>query len=436
MTETKIAYATLRFVALVAALLFFAALQTGCGATCDRIEKDRVSFLARKGKNTDTHVEVLVPFTVAERLVEPYVSAVNPIDVNIPGLGKLESYFGDLSVAPVRVKLKPAAPDHIGFHLDFEVRTNGKRAFEMYLETEVRPGIDLAGGEVSFGFTPEALQKARPGMSKDAKNDLGDVIYSRIPSVAKILISRSMVQAAAGTTVDMLMSGFYEKAKNKMLPKLSKMSRFDLAIPDVPLASVAVTSTDDNGGRVRLAIVTSLPVSNGLAEAEKGPAKPSKKSITIRMSGSTVAELVNWAMSKGLTPDRYDGKGKPKKDGELRPGLDWVADDERPMKVMLWDLTKPCMRLTMSAKPSVKVADESLEINAGDIKTDDVEASAFTKVGVWFNLLWKDALKLQKKTSTKTKVTVAGKEIDIVVAKASVENDELKLLVNLAVKGE
>ena len=62
-----------------------------------------------------------------------------------------------------------------------------------------------------------------------------------------------------------------------------------------------------------------------------------------------------------------------------------------------------------------------------------MEASAFTKVGVWFHLLWKDALKLQKKASAKTKVTVAGKKIDIAVKNAAIENDELKLEVGLDV---
>ena len=87
----------------------------------------------------------------------------------------------------------------------------------------------------------------------------------------------------------------------------------------------------------------------------------------------------------------------------------------------------------MSAKPSVAVVDEKLEIKAEDTKTDDVEASAFTKVGVWFYILWKDAMQLQQKTSSRMKVVVAGQEIEVVVEKAAVERDELALEVGLSV---
>ena len=433
MTDTTIASGMLRFEALFASLFFLGVLQTSCGSTCDRIEKDRESFLARKGTNTGTHVEVLVPFAVAERLIEPYIPADKPIEVDTSSLGDLADYLRDLSVVPIRVKLNPAAPEHIGFHLDFEVRSNGNKAFEMYVETDVRPEIDLAAGKVRFGFTAEVLKKAKPGISKGAKEDLGGLIYSRIPSAARFLISRSMVEAAAGTAVELLISGFYERAKEKMLPKLAKISQFELNLPDVPLTSVAVTSTQENGGHLRFAVVTSLPVNAGIAQRPKVAARPSQKLIAIRMSGSTVAEIVNWAMAKGLVSNRYDDQGKPKTDGEMRPGLDWIAGDERPMKVYVWDLKKPCMRITMSAKPSIKIADESLEITANDTKTDDVEASAFTKVGAWFHVLWKDALKLQKKTSSRTKMTVAGQEIEVAVDKAAIEQDELELQVRLSV---
>jgi hypothetical protein len=420
---------------ILISLLLAPALLPGCGATCDRIEEDRKRFLARAAENTDTHVEVQVPFGVAERLVAPQVAAVKPIAVKIPGLGKLAEYFGKITVAPTGIALRPAAPDHIGFHLDFEVRSNGKKAFAMYLETEVRPEIDLAAGKVALGFTPDVLEKAEPGISKDAKKDLGGLIYARIPALARVLIPRSAVDKAAGAAVKALVGRFYPKAKEKMLPKLAEMSRFELTLPDVPLASVALTSTADGGGRLRLALVTSLPVRAGIAEAAGGATGLSGEAVTVRMSGSTVAELVNWAMGKGLLPSRYDSKGKAKQDGELRPGLDWIRGEKRPMRVYLWDLDKPCMRITMSAKPSVQVADGKLAIEALDTETDDVEASAFTKVGVWFYILWKDAMKLNQKTSSTMTVALAGQEVEITVERAAVEQDELVLDVGLSLVG-
>jgi len=431
MRGTKTVAATWRLAAL-AALLSGAALQLGCGATCDRIEEDREEFLSKKGKDAGTHAELLVPFAVAERLIEPQIAAVKPIELKIPGLGSLADYFGELTVAPTRVRLRPADPDRIGFRLDFELRSDGKKAFAMFLETEVRPEIDLAAGKVILGFTPEALAKTKPGIPKDAKKDLGGLVYSEIPSAARIFIPRSVVDAAAGSAIELLVSEFYARAKEKMLPKLAETSRFELTLPEAPLASVGITSTDEGGGRLRLAIVTTLPVRAGLAEPPAGTPPPSAERITIRMSGSTVAQLANWAMAQGLVPDRYDGAGKAKKDGELRPGLDWIRGEKRPMRVILWDLDKPCMRITMSAKPSIRIVDEKLEIAAEDAETEDVEASAFTKVGVWFYVLWKDAMKVHKKTSSRMKATVAGQEVEAVVEKAAVEKDELVLEIGLS----
>jgi len=435
MIEKKTVSVTSSLAAPVVALILLAASQPGCGATCDRMEEDRERFLSRKARDAGDHVEVLVPFGLAERLVEAKVSEVKPVDVKLPGLGKLGDYLGELSVAPRRVRLLPADPGQLGFHLDFDVLDGGKKAFSMYMEAVVRPEIDLAAGKVSVGFTPEVPERAKPGISKDAKKDLGGMIYGRLPAAARIFIPRAMVDAAAASAVELLMSRFYGAAKERMLPKLAEMSRFELTLPDVPLASVSLTSTKEGGGRLRLAMVTSLPVRAGIAEAPRGAPEPPRDRITVRMSGSTVAELVNWAMGKGLVPDRYDSKGKPREDGELRPGLDWVRGEDRPMKVYLWDLEKPCMRITMAARPSVRIVEDRLEIEALDTKTEDVEASAFTKVGVWFYILWKDAMKLNQKTSSRMELNVAGQEIEASVREAVIEEDELTLGLSLEIEG-
>lgn len=421
--------------ALATVCLVLALLVSGCGGTCDRIDADRTRFLTRAPATSGTHVEMIVPFAVAERLIAPQVAAVKPIDIQLPNLGKLADYFGNLSVAPDRITLKPAPAEHIGFHLDFDVLRNGRKAFSMYMETEVRPEIDLAAGKIIIGFTPEALQKAKVKVSKDAVDDLGALIYEQIPTAARFLIPRSMVETVSATAVERLEETIYSKLKDKMLPKLSEMSRVEIALPSIPLAAVGITSSIKGGGRLRLAVTTALPVRDGIAEPKAGAKEPSSNLITVRMSGGAAAELVNWAMVKGLLPDRYDEKGKAEPDGELRPGLDWIRGDDRPMKVYLWDLEKPCMRLTMSAKPVIAVVDEKLEIKAENPRTDDVEASAFTKVGVHFYMLWKDPMDMNKKSAAKMKMVTAGRAVEIDLKKASIEQDEIVMEVGLTIGG-
>ena len=420
-------------VSLFVVLLLSALFHIGCGATCDRISEDREQFLTRKATNTGTHVEMLIPFGVAEALIVPHLSAVQPVTLRIPNLGKVADYFGDLSVAPTEVTLIPASPEHIGFHLDFEVRRNGKSVFPVFVETEVRPEIDLAAGKIVIGFTPDALEKAKPGISKNAEAKLGDLIYEQIPAMARFLIPRAAVDSVVASAVNMLVNSFHTKLKDKLLPSLAKLSRFEIALPNIPLAAVSITSADENGGRLRLAMTTSLPVREGIATGDDSGGQPSREHITLRLSGATAAELVNWALKKGLVPDRYDDKGKAKKDGALRPGLDWIPGDERPMKVYLWDLEKPCMRFTLSAKPAVAIVDDKLEMKAEDAHTDDIEASAFTKVGVWFYMLWKDPMNLNQKRASKIKMVVAGKEMEIVLKKAAYEQNEFIVEIQLSI---
>ncbi len=414
----------------VSALLLIASLLlAGCGATCDRIEKDRTAFLERAGTNTDTHIMVNVPFAVANRLVEPHILKVQPIDIELPGLGRIASYFGQISIMPTKVTLEAGGQDKIGFHLDFDIRRNGKRVFSMFMESEMHPKVDIPAGKVIIGFTPEVLENARPGISPDAKRDLTDAIYAQIPGPVRLLISRSSVEGVVDSAINGLISKFYTRTKERMLPKMSEMSQIEIALPNMPLTDVKISSTTANGGAVRLDIITALPVKTGVAPEGRAPL--SKSNITFRTSGSVAAELVNMAMAKGKLPDRYDSKGKAKENGELRAGLDWIAGDERPMKIYLWDLEKPCMRFTMSAMPTIAVVGENVEIKAEKVETDDVQAAAFTKVGVWFHLLWKDALSVNKKSSARIKTTVAGDETEVLVKKASIEKDELVLEIEL-----
>ena len=397
---------------------------TGCGgATCDRIETERTAFLQRGPNTSDTHIEMTIPFVIANRLVEPHIQKIKPIDIPLSNLGSLASYFGKLSIAPTRMEIKPASQDHLGFRLDFEVRRNGNKAFGMYLESEVKPEIDLATGKVTIGFTPDVLQKATPGLAPDAKQNLGDLIYDQIPGPARLLVSRSLVDSVVGSTLERLIDTFYNMAKQKMLPKLSQMSQLEFNLPDVPLSNARITSSGDNGGRLQIGITTTLPVRKGIASPSAK--EPSRHMISIRTSGSVAAELVNWAMAKGTLPNRYNAEGKAKKDGEFWPGLDWISGEEAPMKIYLWDIEQPCMRLTMSATPSLAVRGGNIEVTAKAAKADDVEATAVTKIGVWFKLLWKDAINMTQKKSARIKMKVAGKEMMIVVEKAAIEGDEI-----------
>jgi hypothetical protein len=415
---------------LTASLAILALLGSGCGATCDRIEKDHKKFLERVAVNEDTHIEVTIPFATADDLISRQVSKMKSMDIDVPGMGNLGSYFGKLSIKPRRVKLRAARENHVGLHLEFDVRESGKKVFSMSVDTEIKPKIDLEKGVVVIGFGPKDLKSVKPRMSKGAKKDLGGLIYKKVPRAARMFVPRKLVDKAAGSVVSFLVSSFYKTFKDKLLPKMGDLSRFELQLPDVPVRKLTIRSFGKADGGLRLLIVTDLPVRKGIVPDDKNPTVLPDGLIAVRTSGSTLAQTANWAMAKGLVPDRYDKKGKPRKNGELRPGLDWIPG-KRPMKIYLWDLDKPCMRVDMGANAKVSVKGDKVEIKATGAKVENVDASAFTKAGVWFYALWKDAIKMSKKASSEMKFKVAGQKMVSKVVMAELADDELTVGLSL-----
>ena len=415
---------------LIVSLVALALLCSGCGATCDRIEKDRKKFLERAATNEDTHIEVTIPFATADDLISLQVSKMKSVDIDVPGMGNLGSYFGKLSIKPRGVKLKAARENHVGLRLEFDVRESGKKVFAMSVDTEIKPKIDLEKGVVAIGFGPKDLKSVKPKMSKDAKKDLGGLIYKKVPKAARIFVPRKLVDKAAGSVVSFLVSSFYKTYKDKLLSKMGDLSKFEFQLPDIPARKLTIRSFDEAGGGLRLLIVTDLPVRKGIVPDHENTTLLPDGLISVRTSGSTLAQTANWAMAKGLVPDRYNSKGKPRKDGELRPSLDWIPG-KRPMKIYLWDLDKPCMRVDMGANAKVSVEGDKVEIKATGAKVENVDASAFTKVGVWFYALWKDAMKMSQKASSEMKFKVAGQKMVSKVVMAELKDDELTVGLSL-----
>ncbi|MFO8073091.1 MAG: hypothetical protein R6V85_14565 [Polyangia bacterium] len=404
---------------------------SGCGTTtCERIAADREKFFSRPVGGVGPHLEAVLPFAMANGLIDEQVKKVDPIEVGIPGLGKVGSYLGDLSIDPAGAELIPAAADHVRFRLDFDVRLDGKRAFTLSAEVEVEPEIDLERGIARIGFTPEMLEEVEPSLSKDAERELGGLIYSRIPKLARMVIPREAVDSAASRAVTHLAERFYEKSKKHLLPRLGKLSRFSLELPPVPLEKIELSSFEGGGGGLRLLVTTRLPVDKGLDPQALDPARLPRDLISLRASAAAIAELVNWAIAAELVPARYDREGKPKKNGELRPGLAWVPG-KRPMRIYLWDLKKPCMRIEMRAAAAVKKENGELRIEALEAEIEGVEASAFTRAGMWFYALWKDALDVTRKTEAKIEFDLAGKPMRAEVEQARLEADELVMRIGL-----
>ncbi len=403
---------------------------SGCGAKCQQTEQDWNSFFAREGEGKNPHVEMIVPFRFAERLIDRQVETLDPFPIDLPVGGSLSSYFGKFTVQVKSVELQRARAGRVGFKVDFYVRNNGERIFTMGVETEVKPKVDLQTGEVTIGLTPESFGDIKPKLSRDAKAQLGGLIWSRIPRMVRNLVPRSAVDNAAAAILKKLVSEFYKRQKNKLLARLGVASTMAIDLPDIPAKKLTFDSYQEHGGGLRLLFYSGLPIETGIDPKKADLGRLPKKQISVRMSGSAVAELTNWAIKTEKVPGRYNRKGKPKEDGEFRPGLAWVPG-KRPMKVYLWQLERPCKRITIGTNPTVSVKNDKIQIETKGTEIEDVEATAITELGIWFVTLWKDAVDVRKSAAAEMHFTVAGKKMVTKIERASIENDELTLGISL-----
>jgi len=276
----------------------------------------------------------------------------------------------------------------------------------------------------------ESLKKVVPHLSPDAAERLGGIVYKRLPTLARAIVSRAAVDQAAGSAVEFLLKQFYALAKDKLLRQLSDRARLSIALPDVPIRTLSLGPTTEAGGGLRLAITTSLPIGAALGPREVRSQRLPADRVTLRASAATLAELVNWAMARGLVPSRYNDKGQADDQGEYLAAVEWIAG-ERPMKAHLWQLEGSCMRLDMGANARVGAKDGKVSIAAEDGVIEDVDAAPLTEVGVFFYALWKDAVNVTLDRSAELRFKVADQELVSRVEQATLTDDELTLIVTL-----
>jgi hypothetical protein len=424
---------TTAFSALCALLFAFnSTCLLGCGATCKRIEADRQSFLSRTASsNGQPHLEVSMPFALAEKLISKQLDLIEPVAIEVPGLGKLGAYFGQLKLRPSRIALLPAQRDRVGLELGFEVLVGSATAFSLFIDTEIKPQIDFSSGRVELAVEPESFEAVRPRLDSDSAGKLAKLIYSKIPSLARTLVSQDTVTTAAAATVDSLLHRFYAAYKDKLLRRVCRLTRLSLALPDIPVERIALSTVGQDGdGALLLLVTTRLPVSAGVT----GSTRPTNRRLaTFRLSAETAAELVNWAMHKGHLPNRYDKKGKPSETGELWAGLEW-APGERPMKIHLWQLEGSCKRIDLGADARISLENAKLRIDAQNAVIEGSKAAALTELGIFFVSLWKDAVDKTLRANAALRFEVAGREVLTTASQAALENDELILGLSVQIK--
>jgi hypothetical protein len=407
----------------------------GCGPSCKRVADARAAF-RRRPPAASAHGELLLPLALGNRLLAQVVTRLPPRPFTLPGLGPLASAIGQLEARATRAKLVPASRGRLGIALGVAVTLDGKPALDLELNTAIAPRIEtLAGGKraLVLSLDSQSLRGLKPRIAPGGARRLAKLVRGKLPRMLRGMLSEARVAALLRSAIAAAGQNAYRWLPASMRQRLVKQ-RVAIPLPDLPLKKAIPETRSKPAPHLAVALHLDLPVRAGLPKGPS-PLPLSADRPQLRLSGSAVAELGNWAMEQGLIPARYDKKLRPKKRGGVRPMLDWIAADARPLKVHVFRSASPCTHLRLGARADVTLIRGArygappprLRLRIGQRKVEQVEGSIWIKLGVFFDQLWsKNLTKTQERAAGLT-LTRGGRRISLRLDAAKLTPAELAL---------
>ncbi len=403
-----------------ALLLAGAALQAACASMCKEMAADRTAFFARRTTATAPHATVVVPFPVADRLIARRLGALHPIGSPISLPGRVGSLLGAVRLAPRRVAMRPAPDDRLGLRVELEVLAGDTALAALSLDLDLRPAIDPETGVLRAALRADDLRSIRPTVDPGAAERLAGAIRSRLPSLARSVISEGDLAALARGSIDYLARHLGALLVDSgLLAPLGELTAVSVAIPVVPVSRLSLHST---GQALVIAVFTRLPAAAGVEMRTDRRSDP--QAVQLRLSAAAIAELGNRALATGLLPRRYDDHMRPKKDGDFTPGLRF-AGGRRPFKIIAWRLRSPCLRVRIGADPTVALRGGVLVVGFEHGEVEEVRGAMLVRARVWLKRLGADAIRVSKQTLASARISIAGVPISGTIHDAFYRSGEI-----------
>jgi hypothetical protein len=445
----------------------------GCGGRCPEVAAAKQSLLANRTTAPGPHLEIQIPLARANALLTELVrDPPITVPIRLPGPSDAPEPLGAmigahaLTAVAREVQLRPAADDRLRFALRIELDDDRQPVTTLAIETEVTPVLVRDHGTTTMivGFGPDNLLAVRPVLDGDAERMLGDAVARWLPPAIRDHVPRAVIDRAAGTLGEHLTGAAYQALQKTLLRRLGELTQLRLQLPELPIAKLALRSTATPTERLTIELTTDLPVRRGLvaAPAAAGPAGPAGDEITVRISGSTAAELANWAIDHGRLPQHYTRGLKPKPDGEFRPWLDYVAEDtRRPLKIHVFQEQGGCSYFRVGLRPALSITagtgtpgtgtpgtgtpgtpgtgtpgtgtpGDQIEVATHDQWVETARASPVLEVALWLKQLLRGAVDESRKAAARTQLTIGGRTFTTRVVGAAVTADgELSLALQL-----
>lgn len=400
---------------------------TGCGPSCRRVAELRRTFRERPTVDAD-HGRLLIPLALANDWLGRAASKLPPHPLELPGLDQLTPTLGKLELRVERAELVPVEKGRLGLALVLALSSKAGQLLTLRAKTALTPRFDKrpdGGQQLSFGLDAESLRTLRPELAPGAARDLAKRLHPRLPGLLRAVLS---VDKLAGLLTHGL-AGLVERAYGWLRGPLGRrlgQQRVAIALPPLPLANAIPRTVAKPLPQLEIGLRFALPVRTGLPAATS-PLELRAQEPQLRLSGSAVAELGNWAMAQGLVPKRYDQKFRPTQRGGVEPILDWIAGDGRPLKVHVFRRVKPCAHVRVGARASADVVGDKLRLRIADRRVEAVDGPPIVKLGLFFDSLWSNNVARTQERAAAISFERGGRRFNLRLSRARLRSDELAL---------
>jgi hypothetical protein len=452
------------------ALLAAATATTACGSRCKQVDRARAALRDRPagidptaptGRGAD--LRVTVPFARANELIADLLRD-QPITVPLaaPDLGPIEVTIPGFTATAREVHVRPGAANKIRVAMTIDIHDAPRRSESrdsqqpnpgtspsdpqqpgpsdppaasgpliatLVLLAEVEPQLVRApasgpghepsasgssgSAELSIGVSAQNLLAIRPELGPDARRSLGAAVERWLPAKLRDRLPRFVVESAASKLGSYLTGAAYRALQTTLLRRTGELTRLRLRLPDVPVAKVAIRSTEQ---LLVVEIATDLPVRRGLAPV----AEPTETEVGVTISGSAVAELANWAIDQGHAPRWYDRAIRPRPDGQYRPRFDYIAEDRaHPFKVYLFQERGGCSYFRVGVRPAITMRGDQLEATALDRSLEASAANPVVETAAWVKYFVIGSIDRSKRVVARTQLTAGNRSLATQVIGAS-----------------
>jgi hypothetical protein len=429
-----------RGLAIVASVLFAA---LACATPCETVQSSHTAFRksivpveaggARPTPDADdgrAHVSVSIPYELIDTMIAKQLTAVPKLKLPLPEVSGFELGAVVLGVESVRSRAAPVG--ELGFRVTIGLREGKRTVLSVDVDVRVRPRLDTDAGTLAVALSGADVIALDPSISAASRKQLGDWIWSKLPSAAKNFVDRGSVGALAGELADELMDEASNKLERELLDDLGELARFEFDLPEeLPIRSITLAAGDRH---LDIDLRTPLRIAHGLAPEHARVDGIHPNLVQVRVSGDAIAALANNAIRDGRIPQRWTLEGEPDPDGAIWAGVGWAEGTPDPLEIHLWKLDSDCAHVVLRGEPHLRVDGSELEIGTEQAKVESVVGSAKVKAGLFFSKTARRGVELIERTATATEVEIGNTPMVARVAAAEVRGDEVVLGLALAPK--